>query len=45
MLNASRFGYDNTTKRITASNDVWSTWIQMKHQEQFGWTYVIFNQC
>ena len=29
MLNASGFGYDNMTKRIIASNDVWTAWLQV----------------
>ncbi|XXG58485.1 hypothetical protein AAC387_Pa04g0794 [Persea americana] len=28
MLNASGFGYDNTTKRIIAEDDIWTTWLQ-----------------
>ncbi|KAJ8627209.1 hypothetical protein MRB53_020516 [Persea americana] len=28
MLNASGFGYDNTTKRIIVSDDVWTAWLQ-----------------
>ncbi|XXG42200.1 hypothetical protein AAC387_Pa01g2532 [Persea americana] len=27
MLHASGFGFDNTTKRITASDDVWKAWL------------------
>ncbi|XXG46905.1 hypothetical protein AAC387_Pa02g1633 [Persea americana] len=27
MLNASGFGFDNTTKRIIALDDVWKAWI------------------
>ncbi|XXG72559.1 hypothetical protein AAC387_Pa07g1627 [Persea americana] len=28
MLNASGFGYDNTTKCIIAEDDVWTAWLQ-----------------
>ncbi|XXG72922.1 hypothetical protein AAC387_Pa07g1915 [Persea americana] len=28
MLNGSGFGYDNTTKRIIAEDDVWTAWLQ-----------------
>ena len=29
MLNAFGFGYDNTTKRIIAEDDIWTTWLQV----------------
>lgn len=29
ILNALGFAYDNTTKRIIASDDVWAAWIKV----------------
>ncbi|KAJ8620248.1 hypothetical protein MRB53_028777 [Persea americana] len=28
MLNASRFGYDNTKKRVIVSDDAWTAWLK-----------------
>ena len=30
MLNASGFGYDNTTKRIITEDDVWTAWLHVR---------------